>query len=147
MADIAGAKLAIKARLEANWTTTPIAYQNGADVTKQDANGNPTPWVYCEVIGTGSELRGIGAPGNHVYTYFGLINLHVFVPIGSGDDLAEQYAVTLGEIFRGAGFYSDGTGNFLRTWSPHTDGGDSGSDDGLWWRVTTVVQYEFFYHG
>jgi len=145
VASYAGAVAAIQQRLRDNWTATPIAFQNGAEPGTTDVNGNPVPWVYCEVLNTGSEIRGIGTPGDHVWLYFGLIHLHVFVPVGSGDALAQTYAVQLGEIFRAAGFYSDGTGNIVRTISPQTDGGDTASDDGLWWRVTCTVPFEFYY--
>jgi hypothetical protein len=54
MADYAGAVAAMRARFEANWTETAIAFQNEAFGDQTD------PWVYFEVITTTSEIRGAG---------------------------------------------------------------------------------------
>lgn len=152
MADYAGAVAAIKQRMLDNWTTTPIQFQNAIPDQQPwppvDPNtGNGIPWVYFEVMGSSSGLRGVGKPGSHVWLYRGIIAAHVFVPINSGTDLAQQYAVTIGEIFRAQGFYNDGNGAIVRTWSPQTDGGGSNADDGNWWRVTCTIPFEFYYRG
>lgn len=151
MADYAGAVAAIRARLAANWTTTPIAYQNEPFEPPTDPNsGAPAPWVFLEVIGNDAELRAAGTPGDHVWIYRGHVYVHVFVPINSGAGLAQQYAVTIGEIFRAAGFANDGQGSIVRTGidpAPRTDGGGTSDDTGNWYRVTMVCGFEFFYRG
>lgn len=148
MPDYAGAVEAIEQRMRDNWTTTSVGFQNGDDPAKQDAQGNPVPWVYFEVIGNKSGLRGVGKSGDHVWLYPGLIAAHVFVPLGSGAKLAQQYAVAIGEIFRAAAFYQDpATGTEVRTWSPWTDGGDSAADKGNWWRVTCRIPFEYLHRG
>lgn len=148
MADYAGAVAAIRARLEANWTTTPIAFQNEPFEEPTDPNsGNPLPWVFLEVLGNNSELRGTGTPGDNIWLYVGHILVHVFVPVNSGDALAQQYAVAIGEIFRAQGFYNDGQGSIVRTWAPRTDGGGTDADNGNWWRVTMTVGFEFLFRG
>lgn len=151
MADYAGAVAAIKQRMTDNWKVglvakTPIVFQN--ESSSYDPGSAPTqPWVYFEVIGSSSGLRGIGMPGSHVWLYRGFILGHVFVPLNSGADVAQDYAVALGEIFRAQGFYSDGNGAIVRTWAPQTDGGGSDADDGNWWRVTCSIPFEFYYRG
>lgn len=151
MADYAGAVQAIRDRLVANWTTTPISFQNEPFEPPVDPNsGNPAPWVALEVIGNESELRAAGTPGDHVWIYRGHILAHVYVPVNDGIALAQQYAVTIGEIFRAASFYNDGQGNILRTGidpAPRTDGGGSGDDEGNWYRVTMTCGLEFYYRG
>jgi hypothetical protein len=90
MGDYAGAVAAIKQRMADNWTTTPVGYQNEPDPQTTDGNGVPAPWVYFEVIGNTSDLRGMGRPGDHVWLYAGMIAAHVFVPMNTGTDLAQQ---------------------------------------------------------
>jgi hypothetical protein len=152
MADYAGAVTAIKERMATNWTTTPVQYQN--DLPPQQpwppvdaTTGIGVPWVYFEVIGNGSELRGVGTPGDQVWTYRGLIAAHVFVPVGTGTDLAQQYAVAIGEIFRAKGFYSDGQGRIVRTWSPSVEGGASDADQGNWFNVVCRIPFEYLHRG
>ena len=148
MADFAGAVAAIKARLAANWATTPIAYVNeGEPVTRNAATGAPEPWVLAEIVGTASTIHGTGRPGDRVWLYDGLIHAHVFVPKGSGAATALAHAVALGDIFRNAQFYADTPGHAVRCWAPRIDGGGDGDDDGLWFRVTMTCPFEYWHRG
>lgn len=151
MADYAGAVQAIQDRLSANWSTTPIVFQNEVRPDPWppiDGEGVPTPWVYCEVIGNASALRGFGLPGDQTWLYLGHVLVHVFVPQGWGTATAHAYAVSIGEIFRSVAFYRDeAAGAEVRTWSPRTDGGSSDADNGNWFRVTCTVPFEFYYRG
>lgn len=146
MADYAGAVAAIKQRMIDNWTTTPIVFQNKSD-EYDPGSDSQAPWVYFEVVGNGSDLRGAGSPGDHIWLYRGLIAAHVFVPVNSGIEIAQQYAVEIGEIFRAKGFYNDGQGRIVRTWSPRTDGGESDADDGNWFVVTCRIPFEYLHRG
>lgn len=151
MASYAGAVAAIKQRMIDNWKTgddpkTPIVLQNAASEYDPGSNASQ-PWVYFEVITDFSEIIGAGTPGSQSWLYHGHIFGHVLVPINTGTELADQYAVDIGEIFRAEGFYNDGQGSILRTWSPWTDGGGSDADDGNWWRVTCTIPFEFYYRG
>ena len=149
MADYAGAKAAIKARLAANWTTTRITYQNEDPEQPWPPvreNGSPAPWVNLEIIGRGSQIWTFGTTGNRGWRYDGDIHVHVFVPVGEGIELADQYAVTIGEIFRAAKFYDDGS-SYVRTLSPEIDDGDSGDDDGKWFRVSMSVDFTYWHRG
>jgi hypothetical protein len=152
MADYAGAVAAIRQRLTDNWNTTPIAFQNEAPPQEpwppiDPVSGNPAPWVMLEVFNTVSEIHAFGAPGDKVWRYLGLIHVHVFVPVNYGAGVATGHAVTIGEIFRGAKFYDDGAGNYIRSWAPSVDGGGSADDVGNTWRVTMTVPFEFFFRG
>lgn len=174
MADYAGAVAAMRARFVAQWKVgsarrTPIAFQNE---TPSDDNGDaispwppvtvdpndatkkiPTPWVYFEIIGNTSSLRGAGKPGDQLWSYLGHIFIHVFVPEGYGVGDAHQLAVDAGEIFRNAQFYTDGQGRGVRTGigpdgeAIHTEGGGSDADNGNWFRVSTYVPFEYFHRG
>lgn len=150
MPDIAGAKAAIKARLDANWATTRITYGNAQPADPWppvDGSGVLVPWVNLEIRSLDSEIAGTGTPGNHVWKYYGLILVHVFVPVGSGTELADQYAATIGEIFRAKEFYNSTPGYAIRSLSPNNDDGDSASDDGNWFRVTMTCPFTYWHRG
>lgn len=154
MADYAGAVAAIKARLAANWTTTPIRYQNDRDPPEwppTDPNsGLVTPWLFLEVISNQSSIRAAGVPGDNIWLTEGHILIHVVTPIGDGAELAQQYAVAAGEIFRAATFYNDGQGSKVLSGvnpAPRTDGGGTDADKGNWFRVTMTCGFEFFHRG
>lgn len=142
MADYAGALAAIRSRLEANWTATPITFQNeNQDPPSGDA------WINLEVVGTGSGIMTTGKAGDRAWAYDGLIHAHVFVPFGWGAAPAFEHAVALGEIFRAAKFYDETAGHCVRTLSPMVDGGGSGDDDGNWFRVTMSIEFTYWHRG
>lgn len=146
MADYAGAVAAIKALMVSGWgQTTPVAYQN--ENAFDPGLGESAPWVYFEILGNGSNLLTAGNPTTRYWLYTGVINVHVFVPLNKGVELAQQLAVQAGEVFRGQAFYDNGNGPSVRTWSPRTDGGASADDVGQWFRVTTVIPFEYFHRG
>ena len=152
MADYAGAVAAIKARLAAGWTTTPIAQQNEAPPQSPwppvDGDGRQTSWVYLEVVANDSRLRAAGLPGSQLWLTEGHILVHIFVPLLAGTDLAHGYAVTIGEIFRAKAFYRDeAAGAEVRTWAPRADGGTMDPENGNYFRVTCTVPFEFYYRG
>jgi hypothetical protein len=150
MADYPGAIDAIKNHLVSGWTTTPIALQNDNFTTPVDEYGDPAPWVMLEVLSTSSSLRTAGIPGDHLWMTIGLIYVHVLVPINTGTDLAQQYAWQIGELFRAAALYSDEDGSIVRTGlgeGPRTDGGGTDADDGNWFRMTMICEFEFLFRG
>lgn len=150
MADYAGAKAAIRARLETGWTTTRITFQNEQPASPwPPVNGDAeiVPWVNLEVVGTGSQIWTFGTEGNRGWRYDGLIYVHVFTPVNTGEAIANQYAVAIGELFRAAKFYDEDPGSYIRTLSPQVDDGDSGSDDGNWFRVTMTVDFTYWHRG
>lgn len=150
MADYAGAKAAIRSRLEAGWTTTRITYQNeqpAAPWPPVDVDGVLLPWVNLEIASLGSQIWTFGTKGNRGWRYNGIIYVHVFTPVGGGDAQANDLAVAAGEIFRAAKFYDNGAGSYVQSLSPQVDDGDSGSDDGNWFRVTTSVDFTYWHRG
>lgn len=150
MPDYAGAKAAIRARFDANWTVTRKAYQNEQPATPWppvDGNGLLVAWTMLEIVGTGSDIEGAGTPQNHVWSYTGNILVHVFVPVGTSDDLGTQYAVTIGEIFRAKKFYDDVPGYYVRTLAPSINDGGSADDDGNWFVTTMSVDFTYWHRG
>lgn len=160
MGDYAGAKQAIRQRLADNWTTTRVTYQNELPADPwppTDAAPFPSlvPWAHLEIASSASQMRGAGKPGSQMWVTDGLITVHVFVPQGTGDELATQYANTIGEIFRAKVFYDQGDGCYVRTWAPRVDEGgpvQSESDiewanNGAWFRVSMTVPFEYWHRG
>lgn len=149
MADLAGAKAAIRARLVAGWTQTRITFQNETPAKPwppKDGQGHSVAWVNLEIATLPSTLRGAGVPGQQIWVYPGFVYVHVFVPTGSGDADAMAKAVAIGELFRGDVFYQQ-DGCYVRTWAPSIDGGGSGDDNGNWFRVTMSVPFEYWHRG
>lgn len=151
MPDIAGAMAAIEQRLKDQWTATRIALAN--ETPQQpwppvDADTQQNlPWVLIEVTVTQSNLRAAGVPGDQFWLYDGLVQVHVFVPLNSGRDIARSYASQIGDLYRNKAFYNDTPGYQVRTLSPRIDGGGAGSDDGAWFRVTATIPFEYYHRG
>lgn len=147
--DLAGALAAIEARLVANWTTTPIAYDNVQVETDPwppvDTDGKPQSWVYVELIDVAAQIVAFGIPGNQTVLDTGLIKLHVMVQKGDGLVLGRQYAVQLGEIFRQQKFYDSDPTAYLRTTTPRVGRDSMVSDNGNWISVSCTVPYEFYH--
>lgn len=146
--DLAGALAAIEARLATNWTTTPVAYDNTAPeiaMPPVDGEGVPQPWVFCELIDIDSRIVAFGTPGNQTVLDEGKVLLHVLVQKGSGLDVARQYAVALGEIFRQQQFFKDDPTAYVRTYTPQVGRGSMVSDDGNQVSMACTVPYEFFH--
>lgn len=163
MGSYGAAKAAVRVALEAGWTTTRIAYQNEtpADpwpptaVVPGSSFPKMQPWVYLEMATMpGQTIRGIGVPGDQLSQTNGMIFVHVFVPDGTGEAIATQYAETIGELFRSKKLY-EADGCYLRTWVPRVDeGGDAaaqseiaGVNAGNWFRVTMAVPFQYFHQG
>ena len=155
----------IRTFFEAGWgATTRVAYENEQPADPwPPVNGDfeLLPWAFLETVVTGSELAGAtGLKGRRLWRDFGLIHVHVFVPIGSGKSEANSLAKAAGEIFRAAEFYQGPDGRAIRTLAPSISGGGSGSDDdklfkvtgtnsdhGAWFRCTMTIEFNFFYRG
>jgi hypothetical protein len=148
MATHAGAVAAIEARLTANWTTTPIAFENAAsDPVVLDGNSVPIPWVFCEVETDAAGIRGVGTPGSHTVLETGVVRVTVFVPVGTERATAQQYADSIGEIFRVKQFYDTDPGACVRTWTPTVSLGrpaETQNPAGSWWAVSVAIPYEFY---
>lgn len=161
MADYAGAIAAIRARFVDQWNIggvprTLITFPNeppvdvGGNPVKmppKGPDGAPVPWVYFETIGNGSELRGAGSPGDHIWLYRGGIFIHVFVGEGRGTEEVQALAVAAGEIFRAQTLYADGQGCKVVCMAPQTQGGASDADKGNVFGVTCYVPFEYFHRG
>ena len=94
----ATAYAAIRAHLEAQWTTTPLAWDNEVFDTPEDG-----VFVMAQVTGDRWDQHSIGAGTRTANRWEeeGELLLSVIVPTGTGSLLARQHAEALANIFRG----------------------------------------------
>jgi len=154
MPDIVGAKAAIATLLTTEWTAFPIVLPNrnvpegwSGRWPPLDADALPLPWGHLEIEVFDAPIVGNGRPGNHRYRYEGLISVHVFTPVGTGDAAGEEHAAAIGEIFRRRTFYDATPGFAVRTEDPYPTGQSSKSDDGMWWATTVSVAFAYWHRG
>ena len=148
-ADVAGALAAIEARLTANWSATPVIYDNNAPTPEpwppENTDGSPAPWVFCEIIDVDARIIGFGLPGDQTVMDTGFVKLNVMVARDSGLADGRTKAVALGEIFRQARFYDTDPTAYVRTTTPRVGRGGMASDDGNYVAVSCTVPYEFYH--
>lgn len=82
----------IETRLIMNWTTTPIAFDNGSFVPTPG-----TPWIRCSILM--GEAFALAFGRAVAVECSGIIDIGIFVPRLSGTALARAYADTLAALF------------------------------------------------
>ncbi len=133
----AAAEAAIRQRLVAQWVLpgggprTPIAWEN----VPFDPDAAPGgPWVLAEIQFGGATQAGLAPPGSVPYRATGQIQLHCFVPVGSGKAAALDLADAAAAVFRGQSF----AGISCRAAYPQR-----AQATGAWFRVTAAVPFLF----
>ncbi|EHK56902.1 hypothetical protein [Allomesorhizobium alhagi] len=89
----------IEQRLRAQWTETPLVFEN-EDYPLPDV---PAHFVYVEVYGDFFDQASIGAEPrtDNLWREVGQLYLHVMTPNGIGSGTARQLARQLVDLFRG----------------------------------------------
>jgi len=143
------AKARIRAFIKANWTATPVAWQNddtgegeGPFERPRDADGNPDPFIYCEISNATARGSAFGSVGKRVKSNTGFVAAHCYVPIGSGDAAADLLAKQFGEMLE---MQSIGAPPAPRMDAAQEGGGGSGDDDGLYYRVSVTIPWSINY--
>jgi len=85
-----------EARFYANWTTTPIAWQN----VHYDPTAN-TAYVEFQVVEAESEVVALS---DLLYRNIGIISINIYVPLNQGLQTAKSYADSIKTIFAGQSF-------------------------------------------
>jgi hypothetical protein len=88
-------RASIEGRLNDNWSTTAIAYEN-VDFDPP----NDTAWVRLSILNGESRYRTVNNGKRHT----GVISVQLFVPRNSGTNTARNYADTLAGIFDNSNF-------------------------------------------
>jgi len=107
-------RAAVKTRLQAGFTSYPIAFANEPFGEPMDAVGNPLPWVFFDPDTVDISRYGVGP----VYKEHGLFQVHVFYPVYRGEDGADAIRASITTLFAGAtfaGFRSEVVGDYANT--------------------------------
>ena len=126
------AENAIRQRLAAAWTTTPVVYEN----QPYEAPGT-TPFVFCEILQGGADQMSLGSTTLRLYRLTGIIILNIFTPAGTGTKLGNEYADSLATIFRGVSFSG------VLTFAPRKSSNSGPTDDGKWHRISIITPFQF----
>jgi hypothetical protein len=86
----ANERASIEARLNANWSTTTIDWENVDFNTPNNAS-----WIRLSIINGTSDYRVLEAKKQHL----GMIAIQVFTPINTGTSTIRGYCDTLAAIF------------------------------------------------
>lgn len=130
---------AIKARMVAQWASTPYA---ATDVFWQN-EGNDVPdaaqFLFVDIVADDQELAGIGGgPGGNLYRHKGTIDIQVLVPLNGGVDAGFVLADAAAAIFRGQRFA--GINVTVDCGTMPIQGGGA-ADNGRYFRVDAVGEF------
>lgn len=124
----------IEAYLKAEWTATPIAFENdGFKPPKQ-----PGAFVLVEIFGVMFDQETIGANEQveNLWREDGSLYLHVCVPRGTGSLQARTFSRQLADLFRGQDFAG------IRFRQISIGSAEVGDEDGNYYRMTVTVDWE-----
>ncbi|RUM97913.1 hypothetical protein EET67_09875 [Pseudaminobacter arsenicus] len=124
----------IEQYLKAQWTATPLVFEN----EPHDLPDQPAHWVFVEVFGDTFEQASIGADGRdaNLWRETGQIYINVMTERDIGTGQARAYAEQLASLFRGLDI---GTLTFGRS---SIGAGEPGIGDGNYWRMTVTIDWE-----
>lgn len=120
---------AVRDLIEASFTDAPVVFPNEGTATDSGA-----PWVYVDVTGVLTRRIELGIG---VTEELGTVWCHVYVPIGTGTLVARTVVRTLSRMFMAA------RDSPLTYGDQSTAQGEPGDDNGLLWRQTLTVNYQF----
>lgn len=125
----------IRQRIESEWSTTPIAWENEHFQTPEP----PAPYILVQHDSGEIEQRSIGgaAPTGPRWTEQGATLVHVMTPVGMGAQHAFQLAQSLTYVFRGLTLAGD-----LEVMEIGVGDAGPGDDDGMWWRLVVRIWWE-----
>ncbi|MCS0501620.1 hypothetical protein [Ancylobacter mangrovi] len=125
---------AVQARLEANWSRSPVVNLN--DVSE----AQDPPWVTFQVPLSNEEQITIGAPGQNVFRESGVLRLVLAIPRGARIAPWLEWMDDLRALFRSRQF--DG----VRTYGASPAVLDDRNDDGKFWLLSAAVLYDADIH-
>lgn len=128
----------ISTRLTAEWTTTPLVFEN----EPYELPGVPEPFIYVEVFGDDFDQVEVGEQGKNMWQEQGVAYLHVMVPNDTGSSVARTYAKQLLNLFREQQIGS------IRTVKMSIGQGQPGRPFANYWAMTTTMwwaRYDFTY--
>lgn len=119
--------------LVAEWTSTPLLFENDGD---DDLPDEPGDRVFVEVFGSFFAQESVGAPGNNLWRESGQTYLHVLTVRATGSRPGRVIANDLAKLFMEQG--PDG----VRILDMSIGAGEPGENDGNYYRMTLTVNWE-----
>lgn len=118
----------------AQWSATPVRWENEAFTPPADL-----AWGAIELTGTAyaQQTLGAGSAAANRWDEAGILWFHVFVPVGSGSIEARNTAKAFADLFRGRLLLSD----TIEFGDAAIGMGQAGDDDGLWWGISTSIEW------
>lgn len=93
-------RAAIAALVETNWTTTDVVYDNRSYIPDPNTS-------YVRLVISEGPSRQVSCGGTtNCHRIIGLINVSIFVPLGTGTRTIRQYADTIADFLRNKQFSS-----------------------------------------
>ncbi len=118
--------------LKAEWTATPIVFENEDWPLADD----PAAFVFIEIFGDFFGQASIGAPGENIWREEGQIRAHVMVVRNTGTRVARQCAQQLAAFFQEVEV-ADG----IHFSEMSIGAGEPGAADGNYYRMTLMVDW------
>jgi hypothetical protein len=128
---------AVEARLAAGFTACPIFVENDASETPADGSA----FGVLQFPYSRSEQASIGDPGGNWYREEGGFRIVLAVERGAGTLIGRQWLEEVASLFRGKSF--DG----VRTYAPGSASTDDNSEDGVFFRLSIAIPYDFHITG
>lgn len=123
---------AIRDRIAAGWTVTPVEWENEAFTPPAGM-----PWISVSVVEVDGDVAGIRRPGDHRLRIHGMIRVEVLTPVGTGTSGADSLIADFVALFRLQTF------NEIRAHMPDPAVSPGASDDGLWWITETRIPFYY----
>jgi hypothetical protein len=131
---------AFRTWLEANWTTTPIRWENETFTLPAPTSYPAAPAAFLAVEFAGGfyaqQSIGSGTPAAERWTEDGAILVYSLVQSGAGSLVARQNATTLALALRGLTLPGD-----IRLRSMTIGDGGPGDEDGNWFQLVLRVEF------
>ena len=140
---LAPAATAIRERIEANYTATPIRWQNEnwGDDNPQNAGD---PFIEVEVIGGANSIRSFSSPGDRLFIHPGIVRFYIFAPINTGMTDAMATADALAAFMERAEF-GQATGQTVRTQDFSVYDGVASEESGNYTVLLCSCPFDFYY--
>jgi len=129
---------AIEERLAANWTTTPIQWEN-VPFVQPSRNAAVPAWISLAIRGNREGGRASVGTTTPLRRYLYTIINQIFVPEETGTTLAYQYADTLGIVWRDVTFAAGATGT-LRCFEPNAV--EVGPEGSGWYQLNLITNFQ-----
>ena len=128
---------AVRALLDAQWTSCSVAYENESFTVPETTDG-PQPWMMVEMTGRLFDQRSIGAGTRTANRWReeGQLFLHVFAPVNSGSATARTLIHAAVDLFRGTDL---GTASLT---AASIGLGETVDANGTWWRISATIDFQ-----